>query len=657
MKLMENSAQNSQTEIGSGHRQLFGHSLEANFGTILDSIQKHDSHLLDDQERTFLKTYLHLSKPSKCLFLRLLMRKGPWFRTCSFAYEEVSDVESAVKELVGGRFCVRHEGVPMKEAWQGMLGLMCVRDLKELMGRMGLGCKNRKAGRKADMLVVVEKALSVRSAKGQSVLDLLTEITGPAIRLLPEAGTITDRFQRIYFLNESHSMTSFITADIGIVKWPEFCLSVKRPAFDSREALLDYELAVESAHRLEEAVESKDDAGMEAALQPAWKCIEEGGHKLVDWQSGAKTGQIDPPNPVKNRKPPVKPLFLARFCSAWVYVKMATVGVSLLEKNGRHEEAVDKLFCLLGGNCCPSRRGLWWDRLTTNLVSLNRPNEALEVCESSLADAWVRHGDRYSIQRRILRLGKPPRRWKKPVWASAVLREPPEVRIFANPLEGTIGKSKFIGLDGSRVNVEELALQHYARKDWGGWKGCHAENGFWNTLFGLLMWDVLFADIDDVFRTRFQNKPMDLSTDAFYPARQTIIETQLEKIRNGQAGDVLCSVWKANYGKNCSGVNWTRNSLSELMEIVECVGSGGLAGICELLAEDCQGWSGGLPDLLLWNPVSRVAKLSEVKGPNDQLSNQQRAWCVALRNAGLDVEVFKVLAKKKRKIEFIDLLE
>ncbi len=37
-----------------------------------------------------------------------------------------------------------------------------------------------------------------------------------------------------------------------------------------------------------------------------------------------------------------------------------------------------------------------------------------------------------------------------------------------------------------------------------------------------------------------------------------------------------------------------------------------------------------MPDLLLWHAGRRAAKLSEVKGPRDRLSDQQRAWMAAL---------------------------
>ena len=53
--------------------------------------------------------------------------------------------------------------------------------------------------------------------------------------------------------------------------------------------------------------------------------------------------------------------------------------------------------------------------------------------------------------------------------------------------------------------------------------------------------------------------------------------------------------------------------------------------------------SGGMPDLLLWNVNTCKAKLSEVKGPRDRLSEQQRAWINALIDAEVDVEVLKVV--------------
>jgi hypothetical protein len=63
----------------------------------------------------------------------------------------------------------------------------------------------------------------------------------------------------------------------------------------------------------------------------------------------------------------------------------------------------------------------------------------LQAVEASLADAWVRWGDRLGLQRRLLRLAKPPRRWRRPPWAPQAEWEPPELGITGRPLNCTTG--------------------------------------------------------------------------------------------------------------------------------------------------------------------------------------------------------------------------
>lgn len=46
------------------------------------------------------------------------------------------------------------------------------------------------------------------------------------------------------------------------------------------------------------------------------------------------------------------------------------------------------------------------------------------------------------------------------------------------------------------------------------------------------------AGVPDVFRSPFQTSPLDLDTDAFYPARRTQLDTQLARIADGHAGQL-----------------------------------------------------------------------------------------------------------------------
>lgn len=232
-----------------------------------------------------------------------------------------------------------------------------------------------------------------------------------------------------------------------------------------------------------------------------------------------------------------------------------------------------------------------------------------------------------------------------------------------------------VGDIAATVSVEELALAHYASAAGGGWRGVHSEGTAWTTLFGLLFADILLTcppgvPKRDVFRSDFQSAPLDLDADLFLPRRHRAVSARLEEIHGepGAASRLLTGAWMTHYGSALRGVSWTLLTLRDLRDVAEGLGGAALANVCALMAEDYGGWSGGAPDLLLWRPAAfspapasaqalssfsreilseihaeaAAAKAVEVKSRNDTLSDQQRAWLLALRDAGVTVALCKV---------------
>lgn len=96
----------------------------------------------------------------------------------------------------------------------------------------------------------------------------------------------------------------------------------------------------------------------------------------------------------------------------------------------RYNDAIYLLKQLLDRFTCDGRRGYWILRLSVDLEHIGHHDESLSVAESGLLDPWVRSGSRMALQRRVLRLGKPPRRWKTPDFAKSVKRKINEVIAF-----------------------------------------------------------------------------------------------------------------------------------------------------------------------------------------------------------------------------------
>lgn len=84
------------------------------------------------------------------------------------------------------------------------------------------------------------------------------------------------------------------------------------------------------------------------------------------------------------------------------------------------------------------------------------------------------------------------------------------------------------------------------------------------------------------------------------------------KRRSGAAEEMLESVWLAQHGTLCRGINWDRHSLEDLTLIASCVGGRALAAICRLLAEDYSGWSGTRAAQLFSNPKIELLQVDGV---------------------------------------------
>lgn len=334
---------------------------------------------------------------------------------------------------------------------------------------------------------------------------------------------------------------------------------------------------------------------------------------------------------------------------------IALEGVSALENGGRHEEAVQVLQAFLESNLCPAERGKAYTRLCIDLEKhLGSKEKALRTAEEGLQDPWVSAGERFDLMRRVVALAKPPRRWHgvPTAFKHVVDWKPREIKSFGRPYNRKRSeKSRFAnpadddvdeGMD-AQVRVESLVLNDYLAA---GWKGMHAESGPIVAIFFLLFWDIIFQDTGRAFRHPCQTAPSDLGLQRFVDDRWDATKAKLARIRAGDGPALIEKTWLEKHGMLVRAVNWERHRLDDLVELAECIGAEALANLSCFFLRGFDAWSGGLPDLAVWRrEPQKAAKLVEVKGPRDSLSQQQRAWLVALKECGIDADVAKVCEK------------
>jgi fanconi-associated nuclease 1 len=176
----------------------------------------------------------------------------------------------------------------------------------------------------------------------------------------------------------------------------------------------------------------------------------------------------------------------------------------------------------------------------------------------------------------------------------------------------------------------------------------HCESRIVTTLFGLLFWDILFADVPGALETPWQSAPMDIAEDSFFFARREMIERRLSEIEAG-AGPAVLSRFDdqhREHGTLCVGVQWDLFEKRDLVEIadvsscyglcvtslnlppfdggLQCIGGRALSVICRLLAEDYASRTSGVPDLVVWDAGKRECRFVEVKGPGDTERENQK---------------------------------
>ncbi|GBE81686.1 hypothetical protein SCP_0400570 [Sparassis crispa] len=321
---------------------------------------------------------------------------------------------------------------------------------------------------------------------------------------------------------------------------------------------------------------------------------------------------------------------------------------------GTHERAMQAVTeALLDEDTHIVFRPMLERRLTKLENRLKIPPEDRHVCEGKLEKAAEVYVEGVRVLHRgtsmvIDRAGRPKVPNESGVFTQAALSrwsqlvgpsvQKPQVEVS----EKATGKSVWIGRENEEVTVEMLALQHYEAL---GYKGFHCEGRIVTTLFGLLFWDIIFASVPGAFETPFQSAPLDIAEDTFYFSRKELADLRLDELREGKAPEILERVFAAHGEKGtwCVGVRWDLFTREDLLAIATYLGGEGLAIICRLFCEDYAGRGAGVPDLIIYNPELKVCKFAEVKGPGDILQENQKVWIDVLLQAGIVVEVCRVV--------------
>ena len=203
------------------HRYYYLH----NFQRALAWVSDRYADLLDADERRFLDDFQALPQASQALMVRMLMRRGPWFRASRLVYEEIPSTSDAAAPL-------RALGWLDADAPMTLDELFSLHTKPELC-RMFASEPVKPGARKAELLEAVRARLGGPHPDAGRNYAAWNPDAGEAVwRVM--VGGLCERFRLMFFGNLHQDWSEFVLADLGVFQYETVPFEASSRAFQTR---------------------------------------------------------------------------------------------------------------------------------------------------------------------------------------------------------------------------------------------------------------------------------------------------------------------------------------------------------------------------------------------------------------------------------------
>ncbi|WP_428793638.1 VRR-NUC domain-containing protein [Vibrio nomapromontoriensis] len=186
----------------------------ANFHKLLCHVEHLYADLLNHEESLWLARFRKLTNDAQCLLIRLMTRKGEWFRSDKLHYPELDSIDSCIAELVNQRFINDTVAVDITTL---ATALLTKAEILHLFPELP---KNL---RKPELL----QTLAATNA------SLPLNLPFTAVQLLDNDKLAL--FCLLFFGNQHQEFAQFVLNDLGIHRFEHYEISASTRLFNSRE--------------------------------------------------------------------------------------------------------------------------------------------------------------------------------------------------------------------------------------------------------------------------------------------------------------------------------------------------------------------------------------------------------------------------------------
>ncbi|WP_085715185.1 VRR-NUC domain-containing protein [Pseudomonas sp. B28(2017)] len=192
-----------------------------NFTQVLDWLEHRYGDVLSVEEQRFIRDFNDLSRESRALLVRMVMRKGIHFRCSKLHYAEIGDIASAAEPLVALGWL--DEKLPLSV--EVLFDLLLKAEVVQYFGN----AIDQPKGKKTDWLLMLVEQFPEARSFGEWCPSLNERLFSLTVMGL------CDRLRLMFFGNLYQDWSEFVLADLGIFTYEkvEFCADSR--GFRSRE--------------------------------------------------------------------------------------------------------------------------------------------------------------------------------------------------------------------------------------------------------------------------------------------------------------------------------------------------------------------------------------------------------------------------------------
>lgn len=193
---------------------------------LLGEVARRSAELLDDDEAALVAAFQGASVAAQRLFARLLTRRGVWLREDSLKYPEVGDAGTALGELTVLGLIERLAPLPA----DALLRLLTKAELRALFPALG-----------AAPLRSASKPEWIRFCIGRYPDEAIRRRVAPVHPWIGIAAQHAfDVCQVLFFGSGGGDLSTFVTQDLGLMRYERYALNARTRPFANREDLDRY---------------------------------------------------------------------------------------------------------------------------------------------------------------------------------------------------------------------------------------------------------------------------------------------------------------------------------------------------------------------------------------------------------------------------------